>query len=810
MTGNTHHLDPRPPTVRLDSPDAIVRHALDDRADTSAPTVLAMQQGDLPTSRARLAIGRRRFLLAGAGATAAVFAGCSSDDSAGSPTTGSSGAADDTSPTETTTGVTTPTDTTAPVVPLSAAAMLAAPGSPGLMEELVYQQRVDAYLEFATIAEHSSNPAGINAYLGRARRDPEFTWPIENVAVDSLSAVFAQIDAWEDTRDFRLMDLHWMLALGQGDTPMTQLSPEVVAAIDARMLANRYAWDDPLPGDRVDNLWFWSENHIVITRAIEYLAGQRYPDETFAVTGLTGAEHLARAKPFILEWITERADLGFFEWHSNVYMLKNITPLHMLAELADDPEIVVAAAMALDLCLVDMAAHNQAGTYTAPRGRTYKKDKMSSLDEDTFNVAKFVFDDTNAAYQSTSDTGVTYFCSGTRYRPPQLVIDIALDDEPSVVRERHGVFFDGAAPLEDNPVAPYGKDFSERENIPFWWSLGALGMWPLAESGVEYMTEFRLWETEQFEQINLLAALNDFDPERIRVWEQERAAVINFGFLSEANTYAYREPKVSLASVLDHRFGEMRDQGHAWQAAIDENAMVFTTHPVTDTPQSTIWGDDPQPGYWTGEASMPRSAQHRGTAVHIYQPKWNEATDPLVWGVFGYRPFTHAYVPQDHFDEVRQTGNWTIVAKNGGYIALWSWRTPTWREYDPSLVATNGMVKPFDLVAEGGSDNVWIVEVGSDNGGSFDEFVNAVTAIDPSVVRDDTGFAVSWTSPSSGIIDYSSTGVFLVDGVEYATSDHPRHESPWGGVDHLSRQYNLTAGTSTWACDFDAMTRDLT
>ena len=443
----------------------------------------------------------------------------------------------------------------------------------------------------------------------------------------------------------------------------------MITAIDERMLANRYAWDDPLPDDRTDNLWFWSENHIVITRAIEYLAGQQYPDETFAVTGLTGAEHLERARPFILEWIDERAELGFFEWHSNVYMLKNITPLHMLAELADDPEIVVAAAMALDVCLVDMAAHNQAGTYAAPRGRTYKKDKMSALDEDVFNVAKFVFDDTTADYQSTSDTGVTYFCSGTRYRPPQLVVDIALDEQTSVVRERHGVFFDGSTPVVDNPEAPYGKDFSKRENLPFWWSLGALGMWPMAEVGVDYMNEFRLWNTSEFADINLLASVNDYDPERIKVWEQERAAVINFGFLSEANTYAYREPKVSLVSVLDHRFGEMRDQGHAWQAAIDENAMVFTTHPVPDTAQSTVWGDDPQPGYWTGDASMPRTAEHRGTAIHIYQPKWDESTDPLVWGVFGYRPFTHAYVPQDRFDEVRQVGNWTICAKNGGYIA---------------------------------------------------------------------------------------------------------------------------------------------
>jgi hypothetical protein len=575
------------------------------------------------------------------------------------------------------------------------------------------------------------------------------------------------------------------------------------------MIANRYRYDDPLPADRIDNLWFWSENHRIINLAIEYLAGQRYPDEIFTVTGLTGAEHLERAKPDILEWITERADLGFFEWHSNVYMLKNITPLLMLAEIADDPEIVTAAAMALDLCLVDMAAHNHAGGYTAPRGRTYKKDKMTSLDEDTFGTAKFVFDDTSAQYPSTSDTGVTYFASAKRYRPPQVVVEIAIDEAPSVVRERHGVYFDGSAPLEDDPAAPYGKDFSDPANLPFWWSLGALGMWPLAEVSVATANEFRLWETSEFGDINLLASLNDYDPAKIRVWEQERAAVINFGFLSEANTYAYRQPKVSMASVIDHRFGEMRDQGHAWQAAIDENAMVFTNHPVPDTAQSTIWAEDSEPGYWTGEAAMPRSAQYQGTAVHIYQPKWDESTDPLVWGVFEYRPFTHAYVPQDHFDEVRQVGNWTIAAKNGAYIALWSWRTPTWREYDPAVVSTNGMVKPFDLVAEGGPDNVWLVEVGSDDGGSLDGFIAALTAADPSVVRDDAGFTVSWTSPSAGIVDFSSTGPFLIEGEEQPLALFPRHESPWGGIEHLSRQYNLTAGDATWSCDFDTMTREL-
>jgi len=773
-------------------------------------SVCGVQRSD-PSHPLQIALDRRRFLLAGTGAAAAVIAGCSSDgDGAGSAaTTGETGTTAPAS-TEPVDVATTLADTTTTTAPLSAAATaLLAPGSPGLIDEATYQQRVDTYLAFATTEDHTSSPPGINAHLGRAHRDPDHTWNIDDVTVESLQAVFDQIDAWEDTRDFRFMDLHWMLVLGQGDTPMTQLSPDVIAAIDERLLANRYRYDDPLPADRLDNLWYWSENHRIITLGIEYLAGQRHPDDTFEVTGLTGAEHMERSKPEILDWIVERADLGFFEWHSNVYMLKNVTPLLMLAELADDPEIVLASAMALDLCLVDMATHNHAGCYTAPRGRTYKKDKMTSLDEDTFGTAKFVFDDTDAEYPSKSDTGVTYLCSAQRYRPPQLVLDIATDDATSVVRERHGVFFDGSQPISDDVEAPYGKDFSDPVNLPFWWSLGALGMWPLADVSVAAANEFRLWETSEFGDINLLAALNDYDPARIKVWEQERSAVINFGFLSEANTYAYRDAKVSLASVLDHRFGEMRDQGHAWQAAIDENAMMFTTHPVTPPADSTEWGDDDEPGYWTGDGSMPRCAQFERTAVHIYQPKWDESTDPLVWGVFEYRPFTHAYVPQDHFDEVRQVGNWTVGAKNGGYIALWSWRTPSFLAYDPEVNATDGMTLPFDLVALGGPDNVWIVEVGTDEGGDLDSFIGALTASEPSVVRDDTGFTVSYTSPSAGIVDFSSTGTFLVEGVEQPLGDHARHESPWGGIEHLSRQYNLTAAASTWSCDFDAMTREL-
>ena len=574
------------------------------------------------------------------------------------------------------------------------------------------------------------------------------------------------------------------------------------------MRANRYRSDDPLPADRIDDQWFWSENHVIIGLVNEYLAGKRFAEATFEVTGLTGDAHAERSRPRILEWIDERARFGFFEWHSNVYMLKNITPLLTLVELADDADLVRAAGMALDLCLLDMAAHHHAGTYTATRGRTYKKDKMTALHEDTFGTGKFVFDDTRAPYQSRTDTGVTYFCAAAAYRPPQALVEIATAEAPGVVRERHGIFVDGAAPVTARPEAPFGYDFADTDNLTFWWSQGAVGMWQVADIGLAEADEHRLFEAPSFEQIKLLSDLNGGDPDRIKAWEQANHPIVNFGHLREANTYAWRGDSVSLATLVDHRFGQMRDQVHTWQAAIDDQALVFTTHPGPDLPESTDWDEDGgEPGYWTGEASLPRSAQFERTAVHVYQPAWDAETDALLWSVFGYRPFTHAYVPQDRFDAVEQRDHWTVGRKGEGWIALWSWRAPTWRTYDPARHATDGMTKPFDLVAEGGPDNVWVVEVGEGPARAFREWLDEVTASPPKVARTADGFTVSWTSPSAGEITFGSTGPFTVDGKDQPLADFPRHESAFGTVDRLARRYRLRTDRAQLDLDFDRATR---
>lgn len=696
-------------------------------------------------------------------------------------------------------GTSTPTD------PSDA---LAAPGTAGLVDEEAYQARVEEYLRQATAQLDPAGPVSIGAFLVAAHRDPDFTWDPSAVTVDTLQPVWDHIDEWRDTRDFQLMYLHWVLGLADGKTDTTTLDPAVLAAIEDRMADNRYQWNDPLPADRIDNQWFWSENHLIIGLVNEYLAGQQMPDRTFPITGLTGAEHMARAKQPILDWIGERARFGFFEWHSHVYMKKNVAPLLTLVEFADDPELVRAGGMGLDLCVLDMAGACHANTYAASRGRTYAKDKLGER-EGTFDTFKLLFDDTDEDYASGADSSATYFAGSTRYRHPQVLVEVATGAEPGVVRERHGIFVDGAAPVTEDPEAPFGYDFDDPDNLSFWWSQGAVGLWQVTGISMDAAEEFNLFETELLAQVKALVDVNDGDPDKVRAFVQENHAAVNFGHLREANTYGFRSDAVSLATVQDHRFGQMRDQIHTWEATLGPGATVFTNHPVGDVPEGE-WNDDDSPGYFTGEASIPRSAQHERTAIHIYQPAWDAESSPLLWALFAYQDFTHAYVPQDRFDEVRQEGNWTFVHKGDGYVALWSWRTPEWRAVDPAVNPTEGLEQPFDLVAPGGPDNVWIVEVGDTTvASSFDEFVAGVTASEPEVTETDDGFTVAWTSPTSGEVTFGSTDDFTVDGEAQELGEYPRHDSKWGTVDRLSTTFALAGDEATMDLDFEAWDRQV-
>ena len=367
---------------------------------------------------------RRSFLIGSIGlAGAAALAACTSDSDGSRKGSGSTGGGAGKAPTD----------------PDQA---LAAPGTPGLVDEEAFQARAEEYLKGATSSLDPSGPVSIGAFLIAAHRSKDFTWEPTSVTTETLQPVWDHIDEWRDTRDFQLMYLHWVLGLADGSSEMTTLDPKVLAAIEDRMADNRYQWNDPLPEDRIDNQWFWSENHLIIGLVNEYLAGQRMPERTFPITGLTGAEHQERARPAILDWISERARFGFFEWHSNTYMKYDYAPLLTLVEFADDPEIVSRAAAVIDLCFYDVATHTIRGAYGVTHGRAYKVSKTNSLVESSFQTAKLLFDATAQPFNGP-DIGPAFLIGSTKYRLPAAIQEAARSSEVATIRERHGVVLAG-------------------------------------------------------------------------------------------------------------------------------------------------------------------------------------------------------------------------------------------------------------------------------------------------------------------------------------------------------------------------------
>lgn len=687
-------------------------------------------------------------------------------------------------------------------------------GPPGVVDPGWFRGRQLDYLRFATEEFTPAQPLNVIAHLERDRVDPDYDIGDRSVPAGAWDPIFERMAGLRDGRDFdALYVLH--VLLGYREHPM--LAPGLVDAVERALLDFKYWYTEPTPDGVEDDSYYWSENHAVMYHAIEYLMGQTYPDTVFTSDGKTGAEHRAHAEAHLLRWLDLRARLGFSEWHSNVYYQKDITPLLALVEYADDPDMRTRAAGVLDILLFDMALHTQRAAFGVTHGRSYKKDKMTSWDEDTWNVTKMLFDTTSDPYVGTGEPGGVLFARAQGYAYPEAIRRVARTQQVFVDRERMGIDARFAGPYEPALEAPHGLDYADPDDLAIWWSTGALVAWPILPLTFQTMDAYDLWDHPEFALIAGFQPLAA-DPIMAQQLSAATGVMINLPLMGEVDTYTWRSPEVMLSSAVGYdRAGGAAYQAHAWQATFDANAIVFTNHPFRDRAMSTDWRDDPETGgYWNGEASMPLSLQHENVAIHIYAPQYPSGNHPVFGNAFTYQPFTHAYLPREHFDEVVQEGNWTFARRGDGYLALYSYREPAYREYDPTMHATGPLSDDFDLVAEGGADNVWIVEVGrAADWDSFAAFRQAVSAAALEVTARPAqnglpgGFDVSYTSPSQGAITFDWDGAARVDGEDVTIGGHPRFDNPFSQTAFDSRELRIEIEGQGVELDFAAPSRRL-
>jgi hypothetical protein len=641
------------------------------------------------------------------------------------------------------------------------------------------------YLRFETSETHTGSQTNVIAHIARKRLDPGYA---PNAVADGAAwdDTIRAMDALDDGRDFN--GLYMLFAyLGFSDDPM--FSPELKTKVEDALTRFKMWFSDPTPAGKTDNSYYWSENHQAIYRTIEYLVGTRFPDRQIGTDGRSGRDHAASAKAEILRWLEHRLRFGFSEWHSNVYYQKDVDPLLTLIEFADDEEVRAKASMALDTMILEFAVHTQKDAFGVTHGRSYKKDKMTSTDEDTWSFTKLLFGQSKYPYDR-DDAGATLFAATTKYIFPDILRRAGLDRDPMVDRERMGLPMDEFGPVDADVTAPDGFSYSDPKDLTIWWGMGALTAWPVVPLTLETMDQYGLWDAGPFSQLAQFKPLTA-SPRFAQSLSVSFNHMINFGLLKEVDTYTYRDQDTMLSSALDFRKGSFNQHMHSWQATLDAYAIVFTNHPFRPLATSGDWLDDPESGgYWNGEASAPRSGQVQNVAIHIYAPQYPIKNDP-PFDYFHYEPYTHAYFPQDYFDEVVEKGNWTFGRLGTGYVALYSWRLPNFLVYDGKTQATGGRTKPFDLLAPGGADNVYVVEVGREaTHGSFADFQSKISGANVQVTSrgpgkptgESDGFDVVYDSPSQGRITFGWEAPLTAKGVEVPLRGPGRFDNPYAQV----------------------------
>jgi hypothetical protein len=689
--------------------------------------------------------------------------------------------------------------------------------SDGLVDETWWRGRQDDYLVAATTVLVPTSPLNVLDHLERARRDPAHQLDVGLLDDDVVRAWCRRIDGWLDCADFDVLRL-LVLWYRHHDA----LPDGVRQALRDRFVGFRYWYTDPAPDDVVDQRWYWSENHRLIFHACEYLAGQALPDERFTAAGLTGAEHRRRAEVTLAAWFDEKARDGFSEWHSDSYYEKDLAPLVVLAELVEDRALAERAATFADLVLFDLALHSIRDNNGSTHGRSYHRFKATAPTQTVFSALKLCFDRTTEPWPLDPDDdlellppneGATLLAACRTYRPPDVVRRIARHDGEMVDREGMGVALDPGEPLVDDPRRDDGLSYTDPDMVPFWWDRGALTPWQLVPLTVETLDRHRLWHSPLFAQIKRVRDAFDGDVGVLRQLAHDLHPMVNAGLLEQVDTYTWRNRHAMLSTAQSYRPGCVGYQHHISQATLDEHAVVFTTHPG-NAPSKDAGDYLDHDRWWTGSATLPRAVQHGRVALHLYAPAFAPPEVDVLAG-FAYCDHTHAYVPTERFDEVVRAGHWTVARRRDGYVAVWSWRPVAWREHDPATVFTNDLTDPFELVAAGGPDNVWVIEVGdADRWQDFERFVAAVTSVPVGVVDHGwsdagghRGFDVAYSSPAEGLLQVGWEGPLLVDGREVAVVGYPRFDNPFAEVAADDTAVTVADATGSFTLDLVAGTR---
>ena len=213
-----------------------------------------------------------------------------------------------------------------------------------------------------------------------------------------------------DCSDFRMPALIWIYKKYRN-----HFKEDDLKIIKESILNYRYWLDEP--GN--DVMWWFSENHALSFHVSELLAGEQFKQDIFPNSGLTGFQHIEKAKKLLNEWFSNFFLYGYGEWNSAVYIPIDLIGCFALYELTEDEEIKEKAGRVLDHSFEIMAFNSFKGVMTSSHGRIYEKELKGRRTTESTALNWIAWGE---GYLNQSIMSTVFFCISS-YEPPEKLLE---------------------------------------------------------------------------------------------------------------------------------------------------------------------------------------------------------------------------------------------------------------------------------------------------------------------------------------------------------------------------------------------------
>lgn len=589
--------------------------------------------------------------------------------------------------------------------------------------------------------------------------------PMEPIREFAIEKALERIDARLDCADFAIPALIRVLKEHRG-TP--RLSDTLAAKINQSLIHFKYWLDEP---GEVHACYF-TENHQILYHSAEYLAGQLYPDAVFPSNSMTGREHQAHGRTFLLRWLTWRERFGFSEWLTQGYYMEDMLGLVCLMLYADEQEIRIRCRMLIDMLAFDLAVNGFHGHLPTTHGRVYARFILEPDYEDCSPVMRLLFDEDPDKAGMSSCAVMLAACG---YTCPAVIRE--------AYRRQNGIQTNKERmSINVSDAKAFGVDPADFDNIMFFWGMQTYSDRLCVENSLKVFPTWN-WMTNRVRAYQ----------EMYRLHDEANAPCVDapdYTAMTQVDIYTRRCPDYILSCAQDFRKGRMGYQQHPWTASLGGRAVVFTTSPA-----SLEYNN--RPNKWAGNLCLPRAVQHENVLLCIYR----------ILPDFVDYLHSHLYFPRHEMDEVIEKNGFLFGRRGNGYIAVKSLLYAYWEPKDPELFRSlypddwqnrYEAAQDYEYMAQGHA-NVWAVEMGSKaENGSFEAFV---AGFEQAALSGDSHHCV-YFSPSLGKVSFGWNQPLTVEGEEIPFHDYKRYDNPFCQADFDAKQLTIECAGHRTVLDF--------